>query len=187
MLACLVHYPTSIEVMISVVRKEVLWIAKSPSAAASWINIHVLAFKPATNVAAVAVGSEFFFIKPKCGSCSCYSHKQSLQSMRNISWNSTIHDILEFLQNTNSFYMLNAYPYDYFVRSNGIFPILYALFKPLPEVEQIVDMNTLFHNESMLDAMMDATYYSIAASNFSVIRIIVNETGWPWSGGANES
>ncbi|GJV54132.1 hypothetical protein Tco_1449873, partial [Tanacetum coccineum] len=43
---------TGIEVMISVVNKEVLGIAKAPSSAASWINIHVLAFKPATNVAA---------------------------------------------------------------------------------------------------------------------------------------
>ncbi|GJT67595.1 glucan endo-1,3-beta-glucosidase 4-like protein [Tanacetum coccineum] len=76
--------------------------------------------------------------------------------------------------------MLNAYPYDYFVRSKGIFPIKYALFKPLPEVEQIVDPNTLFHYESMLDAM-------VAAYNFSVIPAIVTETGWPWSGGANES
>nr|GEY78202.1 reverse transcriptase domain-containing protein [Tanacetum cinerariifolium] len=47
---------TGIEVTISVVYKEVLGIAKSPSAAASWINIHVLA--------AVAVGSEFFSSNP---------------------------------------------------------------------------------------------------------------------------
>ncbi|GKC16880.1 glucan endo-1,3-beta-glucosidase 4-like protein [Tanacetum coccineum] len=58
---------TGIEVMISVVHKEVLGIAKSPSAAASWINIHVLALKPATNVAAVAVGSEFFSSNPNAG------------------------------------------------------------------------------------------------------------------------
>ncbi|GJV84460.1 glucan endo-1,3-beta-glucosidase 4-like protein [Tanacetum coccineum] len=58
---------TGIEVMISVVHKEVLGIAKSPSAAASWINIHVLAFKPATNVAAVATGSEFFSSNPNAG------------------------------------------------------------------------------------------------------------------------
>ncbi|PWA77531.1 glycoside hydrolase family 17, X8 domain-containing protein [Artemisia annua] len=208
---------TGIEVMIGVANKEVLRIAKSPSNAASWINTHVSAFKPATNITAIAVGSEFLSSNPNAGPVLVIAINNLYKALVasnlnnqinistplsmdmiptpfppstatfNLSWNSTIHDILEFLQNTNSFYMLNAYPYDYFVRSNGIFPIQYALFQPLPEVNQIVDPNTLFHYESMLDAMVDATYYSIAAYKFSVIPIIVTETGWPWSGRANES
>ncbi|GKC61786.1 glucan endo-1,3-beta-glucosidase 4-like protein [Tanacetum coccineum] len=69
---------------------------------------------------------------------------------------------------------------------NGIFPIEYALFQPLSPVKQIVDPNTLFHYDSMFDAMVDAAYNSIAAYNGAVIPIVVTETGWPWAGGANE-
>ena len=38
----------------------------------------------------------------------------------------------------------------------------------------------------MFDAMVDATYYSMDAFNFSGIPIVVTETGWPWQGGSNE-
>jgi hypothetical protein len=82
--------------------------------------------------------------------------------------------------------MLNAYPYYGYTKGDGIFPIEYALFRPLPSVKQIVDPNTLFHYNSMFDAMVDATYYSIDALNFKDIPVVVTETGWPSFGGANE-
>ncbi|CAA2987820.1 glucan endo-1,3-beta-glucosidase 4-like [Olea europaea subsp. europaea] len=82
--------------------------------------------------------------------------------------------------------MLNAYPYYEYVKSNGIFPIEYALFRQLSSVKQIVDPNTLFRYNSMFDALVDATYNSISALNFSKIPIVVTETGWPWFGGAKE-
>lgn len=104
----------------------------------------------------------------------------------NTTWNSTIFQLLQFLRNTNSYYMLNAYPYNGYINGNGIFPIDYALFQPLSSVKEIVDPNTLFHYNSMFDAMVDATYNSMAAFNFSGIPIVVTESGWPWLGGPNE-
>ncbi|KAI3683461.1 hypothetical protein L1987_83965 [Smallanthus sonchifolius] len=208
---------TGIEVMISVTNGEVLGIGESPSNAASWVNTHVAAFKPATNITAIAVGSEFLPSNPNAAIALVPAMTNLYKALVasnlndqikvstplsmdmiskpfppstatfNISLNSTIYEILDFLKETNSFYMLNAFPYDSYVQSNGIFPIQYAFFQPLPVVKQIVDPNTLFHYESMLDAMVDATYYSISAYNFSVIPIVVTETGWPGSGGANES
>ncbi|CAN4089787.1 unnamed protein product [Withania somnifera] len=91
-----------------------------------------------------------------------------------------------FLRNTNSYYMLNAYPYYEYIKSDGIFPIEYALFQQLSAVKQIVDPNTLFHYESMFDALVDATYNSIEALNFSDIPVVVTETGWPWDGDSKE-
>ncbi|CAA2987819.1 glucan endo-1,3-beta-glucosidase 4-like [Olea europaea subsp. europaea] len=41
-------------------------------------------------------------------------------------------------------------------------------------------------NNLMFDALVDATYNSISALNFSKIPIVVTETGWPWFGGAKE-
>ncbi|XP_071690295.1 glucan endo-1,3-beta-glucosidase 4-like [Rutidosis leptorrhynchoides] len=209
---------TGIEVMVSVTNNEILDIAKAPSNAATWINTHVAAFKPATNITAIAVGTEVLSSTPNTATNVLVTvmnniHKALVASNLNdeikvstplsmdiipipfppstatfnASLNSTISGILDFLKTTNSFYMLNAYPYDGYVKSNGIFPIQYALFQPLPVVKQIVDPNTLFHYESMLEAMVDATYYSIATYNASVIPIIVTETGWPSSGGANET
>ncbi|KAK1435216.1 hypothetical protein QVD17_00977 [Tagetes erecta] len=207
---------TEIEVMISVTNEEVLRIGQSPAAAATWINKNVAAFVPSTNITAISVGSEVLSTIPHAApvlvSAMKNLHKSLVSSNLNSqvkvstpvsmdtipipfppstatfnsSWNSTISDILKFLQTTNSFFMLNAYPYYGYVQSSGIFPIEYALFQSLPPVKQIVDPNTLFHYDSMFDAMVDAAYNSISAYSISGIPIVVTETGWPWAGGANE-
>ncbi|XP_027347893.1 glucan endo-1,3-beta-glucosidase 4 [Abrus precatorius] len=207
---------SSIEVIVGVTNEEVLRIGESPSAAAAWINKNVVAYVPSTNITAIAVGSEVLSTIPNVAPVLVPAmnslHKALVaanlnfrvkvstpQSMDiiprpfppstatfNSSWNSTIYQLLQFLKNTNSSYMLNAYPYYGYTKGDGIFPIEYALFRPLPSVKQIVDPNTLFHYNSMFDAMLDATYYSIEALNFNNIPIVVTETGWPWFGGANE-
>lgn len=207
---------SEIEVMVGVTNEEVLGIGESPSVAAAWINKNVAAYLPSTNITAIAVGSELITTIPHAAPVLVTAmnslHKALVaanlnfqvkistpQSMDviprpfppstatfNSSWNSTIYQLLQFLKNTNSYYMLNAYPYYGYTNGNGIFPIDYALFRPLSSVKQIVDPNTLFHYNSMFDAMVDATYYSIEALNFSGIPIVVTETGWPWLGGANE-
>ncbi|XP_076918272.1 glucan endo-1,3-beta-glucosidase 4-like isoform X2 [Bidens hawaiensis] len=207
---------TEIEVMVSVTNEEVLRIGQSPAAAAAWINKNIAAFVPSTNITAIAVGSEVLSTIPHAGPVLVPAMKnlhKSLVSSNlnsqvkvstpfsmdlipkpfppsdstfNSSWDSIISEVLQFLKSTNSFFMLNAYPYYGYVQSNGIFPIEYALFQALPPVKQIVDPNTLFHYDSMLDSMVDATYNSISALNISVIPIVVTETGWPWAGGASE-
>lgn len=207
---------SGIEVTVGVTNEEVLGIGEYASTAAAWINKNVAAYVPSTNITAIAVGSEVLTSIPHAAPVLVTAmnnlHKalvasnlnflvkvSSPQSMDlipkpfppstaafNSSSNSTIYQLLQFLKNTNSYYMLNAYPYYGYTNGNGIFPIDYALFKPLPSVKQIVDPNTLFHYNSMFDAMVDATYYSMDALNFSGIPVVVTETGWPWQGGSNE-
>lgn len=207
---------TGIEVMVSVTNHEVLRIGESPAAAAYWINKNVAAFVPSTNITAIAVGSEVLSTIPNASPVLVPAmnnlHKALVSSnlnyqiqvstplsmdmiprpfppsaaVFNSSWNSTIDGILKFLSTTKSVFMLNAYPYYGYVQGSGIFPIEYALFRPLSPVKQIVDPNTLFHYDSMFDAMVDATYNAISAFNYSVIPIVVTETGWPWAGGGNE-
>lgn len=207
---------TGIEVMVSVTNDEILRVGESPSVAAAWINKNVAAYVPSTNITAIAVGSEVLTSIPNAAPILVpamnYLHKALVASDLNYqvkvstphsmdmipkpfppstaafnsSWNSTIYQILQFLKNTNSYYMLNAYPYYGYINSNGIFPIDYALFQPLSSVKEIVDPNTLFHYTSMFDAMVDATYNSISTFNFSGVPIVVTETGWPWFGGAKE-
>ncbi|PIM99311.1 Glucan endo-1,3-beta-D-glucosidase [Handroanthus impetiginosus] len=207
---------TGIEVMVSVTNEEVLGIGESPSTAAAWVNKNVAAYVPSTNITAICVGSEVFTSIPHAAPvlvpamnylyralvASDLNHRVKVSTPHsmgvvprpfppstatfNTTWNSTMYQILQFLRNTDSFYMLNAYPYYEYVKSNGIFPLEYALFKPLSSVKQIVDPNTLFRYNSMFDALVDATYNSIAALNFSGIPVVVTETGWPRLGGANE-
>ncbi|GAU41639.1 hypothetical protein TSUD_81250 [Trifolium subterraneum] len=207
---------SSIDVIVGVTNEEVLKIGESPSAAAAWINKNVVAYVPSTNITAIAVGSEVLSTIPNLAPVLVPAmnslHKALVaanlnfrvkvstpQSMDiipkpfppstatfNSSWNSTLYQVLQFLKNTNSSFMLNAYPYYGYTKGDGIFPIEYALFRPLPSVKQIVDPNTLFHYNSMFDAMVDATYYSIDALNFKDIPVVVTETGWPSFGGANE-
>ncbi|OMO81024.1 Glycoside hydrolase, family 17 [Corchorus capsularis] len=207
---------SGIEVTVGVTNEEVLGIGQVPARAAAWINKNVASYVPSTNITAIAVGSEVLTSIPHAApilvSAMNNLHKALVasnlnfqvkvsapQSMDiipkafppstatfNTSWNSVLYQLLQFLKNTNSYYMLNAYPYYGYTNENGIFPIDYALFKPLPAVKQIVDPNTLFHYNSMFDAMVDATYYSMQGLNFSGIPIVVTETGWPWQGGPNE-
>ncbi|KAB5565206.1 hypothetical protein DKX38_005260 [Salix brachista] len=207
---------SGIEVMVGVTNEEILGIGESASKAAAWINQNVAAYLPSTNITAIAVGSEVLTtipnVVPVLVPAMNYLHKALVASNLNFqvkvstpqamdviprpfppstatfnsSWDSTIYQILQFLKNTNSYYMLNAYPYFGYTSGNGIFPLDYALFRSLPPVKQIVDPNTLSHYDSMFDAMVDAAYYSINALNMTGIPIVVTETGWPWLGGANE-
>ncbi|KAF9688605.1 hypothetical protein SADUNF_Sadunf01G0005600 [Salix dunnii] len=207
---------SGIEVMVGVTNEEVLGIGESPSKAAAWINQNVAAYLPSTNITSIAVGSEVLTsipnLVPVLVPAMNYLHKALVASNLNFqvkvstpqamdiiprpfppstatfnsSWSATVYQILQFLKNTDSYYMLNAYPYFGYTSGNGIFPLDYALFRSLPLVKQIVDPNTLSHYDSMFDALVDATYYSIEALNMSGIPIVVTETGWPWLGGANE-
>ncbi|KAI4368582.1 hypothetical protein MLD38_017126 [Melastoma candidum] len=207
---------SGIDVVVGVTNEEVLGIGQSPSTAASWVNKNVVPYLPSTNITAIAVGSEVLTTIPNAApilvpamnnlnkalvasNLNFLVKISSPQSMDiiprpfppstatfNSSLNSTIYQMLQFLKNTNSSFMLNAYPYYGYTQGNGIFPIDYALFRPLTPVKQIVDPNTLSHYKSMFEAMVDAAYYSIDSMNFSGIPITVTETGWPWLGGTTE-
>ncbi|KAL8159493.1 hypothetical protein V2J09_001030 [Rumex salicifolius] len=207
---------TSIQVMVSVTNEEVLGIGQSPSMAASWVQRNIAAYSPKTNITAIAVGSEVLTMIPHAAPILVPAmnnlHKALLASELNFRvkisspqsmdvitrpfppstatfnsiMNSTIYQMLQFLKKTDSYFMLNAYPYYGYASGNGIFPLDYALFVPLSSAKRIVDPNTLLHYDSMFDAMLDAAYYSIEALNFSLIPIVVTETGWPWKGGPNE-
>ncbi|CDY23618.1 BnaC05g39760D [Brassica napus] len=168
---------TTIQVTVGVTNQEILKIGRFPSSAASWINKNVAAYVPSTNITAIAVGSEVLtqspHVAPILASALNNIHKALVAMNLNFqvkvstpmsmdvmpkpfppststfspSWNTTVHQILQFLDNTGSFFMLNA----------------------------------------MFDAMVDAAYYSMVALNFSKIPVVVTETGWPSSGGSDET
>eukprot|EP00268_Persea_americana_P064810 TRINITY_DN8575_c0_g1_i1.p1 TRINITY_DN8575_c0_g1~~TRINITY_DN8575_c0_g1_i1.p1 ORF type:complete len:491 (+),score=92.52 TRINITY_DN8575_c0_g1_i1:383-1855(+) len=207
---------TGIEVMVGITNEELLGIGESRSTAADWVNRNVAAYLPATNITAIAVGSEVLTTIPNAAlvlvpalwflqsalvatNLNFMVKISSPQSMDmipksfppsaatfNSTWNNITSQFLQFLKNTDSYFMLNAHPYYGYTNGNGIFPIDYALSRSLPPNKQIVDPNTLLHYNSMFDAMVDAAYYSMEALNFSGIPVLATESGWPWRGGADE-
>lgn len=141
---------------------------------------------PSTNITAIAVGNEVLTSIPNAASVLVpalkFLHSALLASninkqvkistphsldvipksfppstaTFNSTWTDIMKELLQFLKKTDSYLMLNAYPYLGYVNGNGIFPLDYALFHPLPSSKQIVDANTLFHYNNMFDAMVDA-------------------------------
>eukprot|EP01018_Ginkgo_biloba_P029620 Gb_01446 [translate_table: standard] len=94
--------------------------------------------------------------------------------------------MLEFLQETASYLMMNVYPYYTFVQSNGVVPLDYALFRPLTPHKEAMDPNTLLHYINVFDAVVGVAYFAMSNFNYTYIPLLVSETGWPSKGDANE-
>ncbi|KAL1092084.1 hypothetical protein V6Z11_D07G199800 [Gossypium hirsutum] len=183
---------------------------------ANWVSRNIVAHYPATNITAICVGSEVLTTLPNAArilvNAMKFIHSALVasnldnqikvssplassiildsfppsQAFFNRSWNPVLVPMLNFLQSTGSYLMLNIYPYYDYMQSNGVIPLDYALFKPLSPTKEAVDANTLVHYSNVFDAMVDATYFAMAFLNFTNIPVIVTETGWPSKGDSNE-
>ncbi|XP_017975934.1 PREDICTED: glucan endo-1,3-beta-glucosidase 2 [Theobroma cacao] len=207
---------SGIRVMVSIPNEQLLGIGQSNSTAANWVSRNIVAHYPATNITAICVGSEVLTTLPNAApllvNAIKFVHSALVasnldnqikvstplsssiildsfppsQAFFNRSWNQVLVPMLNFLQSSGSFLMLNIYPYYDYMQSNGVIPLDYALFKPLPPNKEAVDANTLVHYSNVFDAMVDATYFAMAFLNFTNIPVIVTETGWPSKGDSNE-
>ncbi|KHN03485.1 Glucan endo-1,3-beta-glucosidase 1 [Glycine soja] len=81
---------------------------------------------------------------------------------------------------------MNLYPYYVFMQNKGVVPLDNALFKPLTPNKEMVDPNTLLHYTNVLDAMVDAAYFSMKNLNITDVAVLVTETGWPAKGDSKE-
>ncbi|XP_010527795.1 PREDICTED: glucan endo-1,3-beta-glucosidase 3 [Tarenaya hassleriana] len=207
---------TGIEVIVSVPNDQLLGIGQSNATAANWVTRNVAAYVPATNITAVAVGSEVLTTVPNAAPVlvSALKYLQSAlvaanldrqikvstphsssiildsfppsQAFFNKTWEPVIVPLLKFLQSTGSYLMLNVYPYYDYVQSNGVIPLDYALFRPLQANKEAVDANTLLHYTNVFDAVVDAAYFAMLYLNFTNVPIVVTESGWPSKGGPSE-
>ncbi|KAL0877355.1 hypothetical protein Bca101_027060 [Brassica carinata] len=207
---------SGIKVIITIPNDQLLGIGQSNSTAANWVKRNVIAHYPATTITAVSVGTEVLTSLPNAApvlvsaiknihSALLSSNLDRLikvstplstslildpfppsQAFFNRSLNPVIVPLLSFLQSTNSYLMINVYPYYDYMQSNGVIPLDYALFKPIPPNKEAVDANTLVHYSNAFDAMVDATYFAMAFLNFTNIPVLVTESGWPSKGDTNE-
>ncbi|KAL5553221.1 hypothetical protein UlMin_040622 [Ulmus minor] len=207
---------TGIQVVLSVPNDQILGIGQSNATAANWVARNVIAHVPATNITAIAVGSEVLSALPNAGPVLVSAlkfihsalvaanldrqikvstpHASSIildsfppsQAFFNRTWDPVMVPLLKFLQSTGSYLMLNVYPYYDYMQSDGVIPLDYALFRPLPPNKEAVDSNTLLHYINVFDAVVDAAYFSMSYLNFTNIPIVVTESGWPSKGDSSE-
>ncbi|KAK4493200.1 hypothetical protein RD792_017942 [Penstemon davidsonii] len=207
---------TGIKVAVSIPNEQLLGIGQSNSTAANWVSQNIVSHYPATNITTICVGSEvptaLSNAAPVLINALKYVHSALVasnldrqikvstplassiildsfppsQAFFNHSWNPVLVPLLKFLQSTNSYFMLNIYPYFDYMQSNGVIPLDYALFKPLPANKEAVDANTLLHYSNVFDAMVDAAYFAMADLNVTNVPVLVTESGWPSKGDSNE-
>ncbi|KAK7292422.1 hypothetical protein RIF29_08201 [Crotalaria pallida] len=207
---------TNISVIISIPNNQLLALGSSNSTAALWVYRNVVSYYPQTLITAISVGDEVLTTLPSSSPLllpaitSLYNallasnlhqhvqistpHAASIildpfppsQAFFNQTLVPFILPLIQFLSRIGSPLMMNFYPYYVFMEKKGVVPIDNALFKPLTPDKEMVDPNTLLHYENVLDAMVDAAYFSMKNLNVSDVVVLVTETGWPSKGDAKE-
>eukprot|EP00252_Welwitschia_mirabilis_P011379 TRINITY_DN25593_c0_g1_i1.p1 TRINITY_DN25593_c0_g1~~TRINITY_DN25593_c0_g1_i1.p1 ORF type:complete len:526 (-),score=47.78 TRINITY_DN25593_c0_g1_i1:303-1880(-) len=207
---------SGVQVVVGIPNNQLLSIGQSRSAAASWVNKNVAIHLPATNITAIAVGSEVLtsipnaalvlvpamkFIHSALVAADLDSqikvstpHDASLildafppsQAHFNSSFSSVMKSLLEFLHDTGSYFMFNVYPYEIYMKSNGVLSLDEALFRPISANQQPVDPNTMLNYSNVFDWEIDAVYNAMSALNVSGVKVVVTESGWPSAGDPNE-
>ncbi|KAL3740883.1 hypothetical protein ACJRO7_022071 [Eucalyptus globulus] len=198
---------SKIRVIISVPNNQILAIGSSNATAVAWISRNVLAYYPKTLITGIAVGDEVLTTVPSYApilvpaieflySASVAAnlhneikistpHAASLildtfppsQAFFNQSLSSVIVPLLRFLSRTGSPLMMNLYPYYVFMENKGVVPLENSLFRPIARSKEMVDPNPLLHYTNVLDAMIDAAYFSMKNFNITDVKVLVTETG----------
>ncbi|XP_022727587.1 glucan endo-1,3-beta-glucosidase 12-like [Durio zibethinus] len=92
--------------------------------------------------------------------------------------------LLDFLRQTGSFLMVNAYPFFAYESNTDVISLDYALFRENPGV---VDQGNGLRYFSLFDAQIDAVFVAMSALKYDDIKLVVTETGWPSKGDENEN
>lgn len=207
---------TGIQVTVTVPNQQLLAIGQSNATAANWVSRNIVPYVSATNITAISVGSEVLTTIPNAAtvlvSAMKYVHSALIsagldsqikvstahsssiildsfppsQAFFNRTWEPVMTQLLEFIRSTGSYLMLNVYPYYDYMQSNGVIPLDYALFRPLPPDKEAIDLNTLLHYTNVFDAVVDAAYFAMLYLNYTNIPVVVTESGWPSKGDSSE-
>lgn len=185
--------------------------ASNQSFTDTWIQSNILPYK----VEAIAVGNEVFvdpnnttqFLVPAMKNVYASLVKYNIDSSIKISSpialsalqtsypsssgsfkleliEPVIKPMLNFLKETGSYLMVNAYPFFAYAANTDTISLDYALFN---ENNGVTDPNNGLTYKSLFDAQIDAVFAAMNALNFSDIKMVVSETGWPSAGDENEA
>ncbi|KAI3810224.1 hypothetical protein L1987_19835 [Smallanthus sonchifolius] len=179
----------------------------------TWVQSNILPYIPTTTIDAIAVGNEVFtdpnnitsFLVPAMKNIHASlikhnltikvsspvalcaldnSYPSSAGSFKPELIEPVIKPMLSFLRDTESYIMVNVYPYFAYQANTDTIPLDYALFR---NNAGVTDPNTGMVYKSLLDAQLDAVNSAISALQFDDVKMVVTETGWPSVGDLNES
>ncbi|XP_050371138.1 glucan endo-1,3-beta-glucosidase 13-like [Argentina anserina] len=94
-----------------------------------------------------------------------------------------IKPLLDFLQQTRSYLMVNAYPFFAYAANSDQISLDYALFK---QNAGNVDSGNGLRYMSLFEAQLDAVSAAMSAIGTKDMKMVVTETGWPSNGDENE-
>lgn len=112
------------------------------------------------------------------------SYPASSGAFKNELVESTIKPMLDFLRQTGSYLMVNAYPFFAYKDNADVISLDYALFRPNAGVP---DGNTGLLYTNLFDAQLDAVFSAMSALGYKDLDIVVSETGWPSKGDEDET
>lgn len=112
------------------------------------------------------------------------SYPSSSGAFKNELVETTIKPMLEFLRQSGSYLMVNAYPFFAYKDNADVISLDYALFRPNAGVP---DANTGLLYTNLYDAQLDAVFSAMSALGYKDLDITVSETGWPSKGDEGET
>ncbi|KZV29509.1 glucan endo-1,3-beta-glucosidase 13-like [Dorcoceras hygrometricum] len=96
---------------------------------------------------------------------------------------SVIKPMLKFLQQTDSYLMMNVYPFFAYSANADTISSDYALFR---DNAGVTDPNNGLVYKSLFEAQVDAVFAAMDALGFGDVKMVVSETGWPSKGDEDE-
>ncbi|XP_022157639.1 glucan endo-1,3-beta-D-glucosidase-like [Momordica charantia] len=91
--------------------------------------------------------------------------------------------MLEFFRQTQSYLMVNIYPFFAYAANSDKISLNYTLFQDNPGV---LDSGNGLKYLSLFEAQVDAVYAAMSALKYDDIKLVITETGWPSKGDSEE-
>lgn len=204
---------SGISVTVALPNEQLSSAAAGQSYTDSWVQSNVLAYYPKTLIEAIAVGNEVFvdpknttpFLVPAMKNVYSSLVKYNVSSIKisspialsalQTSYPSSsgsfktelvepvIKPMLNFLKQTGSYVMVNAYPFFAYTANTDTISLDYALFG---DNKGVTDPNNGLVYKSLFEAQLDAVFAAMNALGFNDVKVVVSETGWPSKGDENE-
>lgn len=199
---------SGINVRVTMPNHLLLSAATDISSIDAWLESNIVPFHPRTMIEAIAVGNEVFmnslitpYLVPamknmhallqklnftsdiKVSSPVAFSAFQNTYPPSSASFKSdliksVIKPMLDFLQQTGSYFMVNIYPFfAYEAYNTDTISLDYALLRPNNGIKDPANGNVY---KSLFVAQLDAAFAALDALKFNDIKVVVSETGWPY-------
>lgn len=205
---------TGIGIVIGAANGDIPALASDPNFAAQWVNSNVIAYYPASKIILITVGNEVMSSTDQNLMSQLLPAMQNVQNALNAAslggkikvstvhsmavltqsdppssgafnpaTSDTMRGLLEFQRNTGSPFAINPYPFFAYQSDPRPETLAFCLFQPN---SGRVDSGNNIKYTNMFDAQVDAVRSALNAMGFKEVEIVVAETGWPYSGDANE-